>query len=71
MNDAYKGKAGTRPRIKCLLGGFLLLPQETIMNPDIHKVALMTHFILAKAYHCDITKPSLIKERRSQRDHKA
>jgi len=49
MNDACKGKARTQPRIKRMLGRFLLLPQETIIYPDMHKVALMTTFILAKA----------------------
>jgi len=71
MNDACKGKAGTQPRIMYMLGKLLLLPQETIMYPDMHKVGLMTNFILARAYHSGITTLSLNKEGRSQRDHKA
>jgi hypothetical protein len=39
------------------------------MYPAIHKVALMTHCILAKGYHDGITIPSLNKKGRSQRDH--
>jgi len=42
---------------------------ETIIYPAIHKVALMTHCILAKGYHDGITIPSLNKKGRSQRDH--
>jgi len=37
----------------------------------MHKVALMTNFILAGAYHSGITTPSLNKEGRSQREHEA